>query len=282
MSIRGMTLTAALAAVLTGLWPTALSASPDFFRAIRQDDFAAVDRYLAQGMASNVFNASLNHPISGEMTEVLLSAGADPDVNIRWGWTALHGAVHYGKTAVVRALIEAGADVNATSEGHRNTPLHIAVHSRGGRATPEIALMLIAAGTDVDAVTPSGCTALHFAAKYGRNPAMIDILLDAGADPLVRQTYSDRGDAGKTALDLARKFNPRILRTDAGRRLHAATRRAGMDEPGCDGVVVQPSDTKLSYLAERTLGKASRWKEIVEMNGLEGKGYRVGDCLALP
>ena len=31
-----------------------------------------------------------------------------------------------------------------------------------------------------------------------------------------------------------------------------------------------------------TQGKASRWKEIAKLNGLEGKGYRKGDCLALP
>ena len=83
-------------------------------------------------------------------------------------------------------------------------------------------------------------------------------------------------------LNIARKYNPRILRTAAGRRLQEATRRAGMDEPGCDGVVVQPGDAKLSQLAARTLGRASRWKEIVELNGLEGTGYRAGDCLALP
>ena len=55
-----------------------------------------------------------------------------------------------------------------------------------------------------------------------------------------------------------------------------------MDEPGCDGVVVQPSDKKLSWLAERTLGRASRWREIVELNSLEGRGYRAGQCLKLP
>ena len=41
-------------------------------------------------------------------------------------------------------------------------------------------------------------------------------------------------------------------------------------------------DTKLSILAERTLGNASRWKEVAAPNGLDGKGCQVGDCLALP
>ena len=42
------------------------------------------------------------------------------------------------------------------------------------------------------------------------------------------------------------------------------------------------SDTKLSTLVERTLGNASRWKQIVELNDLDGKSQKKGDCLALP
>ena len=281
MSIRGMTLTATLAALLTGLWSTVLTASPEFFKAVREDELVEAERLLAEGVASKILNVSLHHALSGEMASLLLAAGADPEASIIDRTTVLHAAAYEGKTGVVRALLEAGADVNAKTRPTRNTPLHATVY-RGSRATPEITLMLIEAGTDVKAVTPYGSTALHFAVKYGRDPAMIDLLLDAGADPLARQTHSSRGDVGKTPLDLGRKYNPRILRTDAGRRLEAATRRAGMNEPGCDGVVVQPSDTKLSYIAQRTLGKASRWKEIVELNGLEGIGYRAGDCLALP
>ena len=51
---------------------------------------------------------------------------------------------------------------------------------------------------------------------------------------------------------------------------------------GSDGVIVLASDTKLSILAERTFGKASRCHQIAKLNGLEGKGYEEGDCSALP
>ena len=281
MGIRRLTQTAALAALLTGLWPMALSASPEFFKAVREDDLAAVEKFLAQGMASNVLNASLYHAVSGEMAGALLAGGAALDVPVRDGAHALHWAVHDGRTGVARALIEAESDVNAVSPRFRFTTLNMALWP-DSRATLEDVRLLIEAGADVNGSARHGVTSLHTAAKYGRDPAIIDLLLDAGADPLVRQNTSHRGDAGKTPLDLARKYNPRILRSGAGRRLETATRRAGMDVPGCDGVVVQPSDTKLSYIAQRTLGKASRWKEIVELNGLDGKGYRAGDCLALP
>ena len=278
MNIRRLTV---MVALLGGLWPSAASASPDFFNAVRENDLAAVERHLAKGVTSNVLNASLYHAVSGEMADALVAGGAALDVPVREGMHALAWAVHEGKTEVARALIEAGSDANALSPRFRFTTLNAALWPNS-RATLEDVRLLIAAGADVNQSGRYGVTSLHTVAKYGRDPAVLDLLLDSGADPLARRTTSHRGDAGKTALDLARKYNPRLLRTDAGRRLEAATRRAGMDTEGCDGVVVQPSDTKLSYLAERTLGKASRWKEIVELNGLEGKGYRAGDCLMLP
>lgn len=278
MSIRRLTVVVAL---VGGLWPPAASSSPEFLKAVRENDLAAVERHLAKGVASNVLNASLYHAVSGEMAGALLAGGAALDAPVREGSHALPWAVYNGKTDVVLTLINAGSDVNALSPRHRYTTLNMALWP-DSRATLEDVRLLIEAGADVNRATRYGFTPLHLVAKYGRDPNMIDLLLDSGANPLARQTISLRGDTGKTPLDHARKYNPRILRSDAGRRLHAATRRAGMDTEGCDGVVVQPSDTNLSYLAERTLGKASRWKEIVQLNGLEGKGYRAGDCLMLP
>lgn len=282
-----LTFIATLTALLAGLWLPVTTANADLFKAVRQDDLVAVERILAQGVATNVLNASLFHAESGEMTRALLAGGADPDVPIRDGRNAMHWAVHGKKIGVIGALIEAGADVDATmtspgtiSNG-RETALHLLLWS-SPRSTLEIAQMLIEAGADPNSLSAHGHTPLHAAATISRDPSVIDLLLDAGSDPLARQAYSNRGNTGKTPLGLARKYNPRLLRTDAGRRLEEATRRAGMDTAGCDGVVVQPSDTKLSYVAERTLGKASRWREIVELNGLEDKGYRAGDCLALP
>ena len=277
MSIRRLTV---MVALLGGLWPPTASSSPGFLMAVRENDLAAVERHLAKGVASNVLNASLYHAVSGEMVGALVAGGAALDVPVREGSHALPWAIYNGKTDVARALINAGSDVNALSPRHRYATLNMALWP-DSRATLRDMHLLIEAGADVNRATRYGFTPLHLVAKYGRDPNMIDLLLNSGADPLARRTISHHGDTGKTPLDLARKYNPRILRSEAGRRLEAATRRAGMNEPGCDGVVVQPSDTKLSYIAQRTLGKASRWKEIVELNGLEGKGYRTGDCLAL-
>ena len=63
-----------------------------------------------------------------------------------------------GKAAVVRLLLEAGADVNAHNDNTHwgTTPLHAAAHSnRKG-----IADLLIAHGADVNAKNPDGVTPL--------------------------------------------------------------------------------------------------------------------------
>ena len=45
------------------------------------------------------------------------------------GWTPLHVAVVEGQTDVVRALVDAGADLTARTEYNR-TPLHVALQQR--------------------------------------------------------------------------------------------------------------------------------------------------------
>jgi ankyrin repeat protein len=76
----------------------------------------------------------------------------------RDGSTPLHMAAWKGKAAVVRLLLEAGADVNAHNDNTHwgTTPLHAAAHSnRKG-----IADLLIAHGADVNAKNPDGVTPL--------------------------------------------------------------------------------------------------------------------------
>jgi ankyrin repeat protein len=58
--------------------------------------------------------------------EALLDAGASVDVKLEvFGWTSLHLAARNGSTKIVKALLEAGADINAkTKKGQ--TPLFMA------------------------------------------------------------------------------------------------------------------------------------------------------------
>ena len=82
---------------------------------------------------------------------------------------------------VIRALLEAGADLHAGSgESYLrgNTPLHYA----GENPNPDVAGALLDAGADVNALAAGGRTPLHEAAAKASNPAVIELLVAAGAD----------------------------------------------------------------------------------------------------
>ena len=79
-------------------------------------------------------------------------------------------------------------------------------------------------------------------------------------------------------LDGVRKLKSRVLDTDAVRRLY----RFACEGTGCEDVTLPAGDMKQSILADRTLSNASRWREIMTLNGPEGTGHGLGDCLALP
>src|SRR5215471_1350523 len=72
--------------------------------------------------------------------------------------TPLHCAVWKGHLAVVNALLEAGADVNAVNQNDHwgNTPLHAAAHANHAA----IAEVLIQRGANLDARDTNGRTPL--------------------------------------------------------------------------------------------------------------------------
>jgi hypothetical protein len=81
-------------------------------------------------------------------------------------------------------------------------------HLQGGSADrTEIARLLIRAGADVNrrlgdgSAAGHGQTALHFAAG-SRNPELVKLLLESGADPTIKES------SGLTALDVARAYAP--------------------------------------------------------------------------
>ena len=88
-------------------------------------------------------------------------------------------AAKKGEAEKVRALLDAGADVNAKDE-HGATALMYALGGEG-KLYPAIAKVLLDAGADVNAKAGNGVTAVMLAAFSG-DAELIKLLLDAGAE----------------------------------------------------------------------------------------------------
>ncbi len=121
-------------------------------------------------------------------------------IGTQGGLTALHFAARQGAAASVRALVEAGADVNQASPGDRTTPLLIA--TLNGHF--DLAKYLIERGADPNLASHDGAAPLYAVlnvqwapkAAYPQPRAylqqqtpyleLMTLLLDKGADPNAR------------------------------------------------------------------------------------------------
>jgi ankyrin repeat protein len=140
----------AAAAGVAGRLETALADNPQLL------DAYAADGFTALGLAS-----FFGH---GEAAALLLARGADPNraSNNPMRVAPLHSAVAGRHLAIARALLDAGADVNAAQEGGF-TPLHGAAQN-GDRPMAEL---LLARGARRDAATADGRRPREFALEEG-------------------------------------------------------------------------------------------------------------------
>ncbi len=69
----------------------------------------------------------------------------------------------------------------------------------------EVAKLMIAAGANVNAISPDGIVPLRSAVSF-RNVEMVQLLLQAGADPLLKPTYNQLGDL-RSALEVAESLS---------------------------------------------------------------------------
>lgn len=108
--------------------------------------------------------------------------------------TALHyAAIEASDPAVVQALVDAGADLEARDSAG-STPLLYAAQNQNSA----IIKVLIEAGADITATQEGGATPLHLAALHS-TPAVMTELMNAGAD-----VFATDWD-GKTAFDYAKR-----------------------------------------------------------------------------
>lgn len=139
-----------------------------------------------------------------EFAELLLAHGAKATAADPRGWTALHAACHARSLAVVKLLLQKGANPNAESRPDNWRPLHEAVWQR---APTVVEVLLADKRTQVNAADAGGWTALHLAVEADGQP-----LAEEGATPhqlledlLAKGAKTDVATAlGETPVSLAR------------------------------------------------------------------------------
>jgi ankyrin repeat protein len=177
--------------------------------------------------------------------------------------TALMEASRAGDAAVVKRLLEAGADVNAAEGTHAQTALMWAV----GEGHASVVDILLQAGAKIDARTPArpamgreccqpnwvgGFTALLFAAQRG-DVAIAKALLARGAN--VNDEAADNSSALLIAIESAPVVGDRV--TPDALRLHAVQERmaAFLLENGANPNLEGAGRTALHAAVQRKMPK---------------------------
>ena len=133
-------------------------------------------------------------PDNESLVSLLVEAGADLHATDNAGRTALHHALRSDNPATAAALIELGSDTGARDDsGYVANPLDCARFNTATffhLAPTGTVVGCIESGADVnarfdydaDGNQPDGSTPLHFASAWARDPAIIPLLVRAGAD----------------------------------------------------------------------------------------------------
>ena len=172
----------------------------DFFDAIKNDDPATVTALLNRGFDPNTRSPTGDHGLFLAVREpspkvaAVLTAWPKTEVESRSAKdeSPLMLASLRGLGDLVRQLIARGADVNKPGWA----PLHYAAT----RGHLDVMNLLLDNHAYIDASSPNGSTPLMMAALYGP-PSAVKLLLEAGADPLLKN------DLGLTAIDFAYRDN---------------------------------------------------------------------------
>ena len=115
------------------------------------------------------------------------------------GFTPLHFAAFFGRTEATALLLDRDAAVDAFGQGWMTGT---ALHSAVSRMRSDIAGALLDAGADPNVRQSAGWTPLHSAAANG-DLASVELLLNAGADP------ATSNEEGRTVLQMAEEQGDR-------------------------------------------------------------------------
>jgi ankyrin repeat protein len=106
------------------------------------------------------------------IVRLLMERGADPNIATLENMTALHSAAYHGYVDIARMLIEAGADVDTAESRYGFTPLAYA--ARNGHV--EVIKLLLNAGARREIAVKDGRRPLDVARQY-RHPEAASVLM---------------------------------------------------------------------------------------------------------
>src|SRR4029453_4667992 len=145
------------------------------------------------GAPVDIFEASVLGKVD-RIQEILKSNPKRVSEHAPDGFTPVALAAFFGQPAAVKALIAAGADVNAPAKN----ALKVQALPAGAGRNLEIVKAVLDAGADPNAPQQAGFHAIDEAGTHA-NKALAELLLSHGADPRLPS------DSGKNAIDIARE-----------------------------------------------------------------------------
>jgi hypothetical protein len=154
-----------------------------------------------------------------EVLKAALDAGADINAANVEGYTALMFAAAYNSAGIVSFLIERGADISAVATKWDLNALHIACVYN---PHPDVVEALIKGGLDIESKISAGDTPLVIAAANTANLEVVQRLVELGADKNVYSSENGRTPHGIVASRLSERdgrirkisdeFNAEVLR----------------------------------------------------------------------
>ncbi|KGO40643.1 hypothetical protein PEXP_071470 [Penicillium expansum] len=158
----------------------------------------AVSYFLQHGYPVDICHnggwTALRHAISGDhlnITQLLLSNGADPNGACHDRYTPLSSAAQYGREPIIRLLLEWGADVDAPCGWYGS-----ALVAACDEGQLKIAEILLNSKANINIESELYGSSLETAAKAG-HWKLVTFLLEKGAEP------NSQGDEVDTALQSA-------------------------------------------------------------------------------
>jgi len=160
-------------------------------RAVEKENIASAAMLIRNGADPSIANKNgiiplyqavkMDHAV---LAGVLLHRSSQPGEDANWktpiGETLTNMAVAQQNTAMLRVLVERGANVN-TVDYLENTPLHLAAE----RGMADAVAILLENGAFVDAINIMGVTPIMAAAQRGHDD-LANQLAQAGANPNMR------------------------------------------------------------------------------------------------